>query len=472
MDAGSVRTRKLTIVAQDPGVMSAGRILKAAVDVPAEELAPGPRGYRVHVIDYDASTRSLYRPFRYPRSTDATYRDPYGRASDDVVVGDPGFHAQNVYAIVMRTLSRFEFALGRRVSWAFGGHQVQVAPHAFAEANAFYSERDQALLFGYFPGRKGTVFSCLSHDVVAHETTHALVDGLRTRYTDPSSPDQAAFHEGFSDIAALLSVFSLRDIVQLVLTSSLRAGKAKRGGRDLLHEAAASAEALKQSALLGLAEQMGEEMSMMRGQPLRRSVKLEPAKVDLESEEFKEPHRRGEVLVAAVMNAFVNVWVERLEGLGRVRGKFLDLERVAEEGAAAADYLLTMCIRSLDYCPPVHLEFGDFLSALVTADFEIRPDDSRYRFREHLVRCFGEFGILPASHTKAKDGRWMSPKGRLATDRAGPPRTGRSAPPSGPCGPGNGRPGRAPLFSASRAGGSGTIPLEQASLRPSSLRRP
>ena len=57
------RTRKLTIVAQDPAVRdSRGRIITAEVDVPAEELARGPLGYRVHVIDYDGSTRTLYAP--------------------------------------------------------------------------------------------------------------------------------------------------------------------------------------------------------------------------------------------------------------------------------------------------------------------------------------------------------------------------------------------------------------------------
>jgi Zn-dependent metalloprotease len=199
------RTRTLTIVAQDPAVEGAdGQILTAEVDVPAEELARGPWGYRVHVIDYDGSTRTLYKPLEYAKDRDGLPKDRFRKPSRRTILGDPRFHAQNVYAIVMRTLARFEFALGRRVSWGFRGHQLNVAPHAFADANAFYSERDQALLFGYFPGRKGTVFSCLSHDVVAHETTHALVDGLRERFTDPSSPDQAAFHEGFADLLDLL----------------------------------------------------------------------------------------------------------------------------------------------------------------------------------------------------------------------------------------------------------------------------
>src|SRR5262249_8804805 len=142
------------------------------------------------------------------------------------ILGDPHFHAQNVYAIIMRTLARFEFALGRRASWGFGQHQLKVAPHAFADANAFYSEADEALGFGYFPGRDGNiVFSCLAHDVVVHETTHALVDGLRERFTDPSSPDQAAFHEGFADIVAILSVFSLPDVVRKLMDVDTSSGE-------------------------------------------------------------------------------------------------------------------------------------------------------------------------------------------------------------------------------------------------------
>lgn len=55
-------TRELTIVAQDPSVRRRGRILTAPVRLPVEQLGAGPRGYRVHVIDYDASSNRLYRP--------------------------------------------------------------------------------------------------------------------------------------------------------------------------------------------------------------------------------------------------------------------------------------------------------------------------------------------------------------------------------------------------------------------------
>jgi hypothetical protein len=403
-------TRRLTIIAQDPSVFTrkngSKRILRSQVAVPDEVLSPGPIGYRVKVIDYDASGDRLYAPL-----TKGLDSDPFEKASDAELLNDPRFHAQNVYAIIMRTLARFEHALGRRVSWSFYGHQIHVAPHAFADANAFYSERDRALVFGYFPKQRDSremVFSCLSHDVVAHETTHALVDGLRTRYTDPSSPDQAGFHEGFADVVALLSMFSLRDVVEALL--DLKSPGSKRIARTKV-----TPRALRSSVLLGMAEQMGAEMSGVRGQALRRSAELTPSPAYLDDEKFAEPHRRGEIFVAAVMNAFINVWSTRLKSLGEVQKGFFDRGRVVEDGADAAQQLLTMCIRALDYSPPTDLKFSDFLSAVLTADSEIVPDDTKYEFRKVIAQSFKEYGIKPTS--TGDGGVWEAPECTLVYDR-------------------------------------------------------
>jgi hypothetical protein len=403
----------MTIIAQDPSVRFNRRILRARVDVPAEDLAPGPWGYRVHVVDFDASTGVLYRPLKYP-PLGATNEDPFEKASDDELLNNPGFHAQNAYAIAMRTLARFEFALGRRVSWGFYGHQIKVAPHAFADANAFYSERDQALMFGYFPGRnKRMVFSCLSHDIVAHETTHALLDGLRERYTDPSSPEQAGFHEGFADIVALLSVFSLPDIVGIAIDLGSTHKHPRQISRKNL-----TIESMRKSMILGLAEEMGQELPAVRGDALRRSANLKPSRSYIRSPEYIEPHRRGEILVAAVMNAFLTVWANRLKDLGDVSPGYLDRGRVVEEGAAAADYLLTMIIRALDYAPPVNLEFCDFLSAILTSDREINQNDNKYNFRDIIRQSFISYGIDPASKgTPTEKGVWDPPQGNLNYER-------------------------------------------------------
>jgi len=130
-----LRTRFLTVVAQATGIRTGNeKILTAEVSVPAEELAPGPRGYRVPVVDFDTSVHTFYKPRNYQSTGKGRYRDPYENPSNDTIIQDPQFHTQNVYAIIMRTLARFEFALGRRISWSFSGHQLRVSPHAFADA--------------------------------------------------------------------------------------------------------------------------------------------------------------------------------------------------------------------------------------------------------------------------------------------------------------------------------------------------
>lgn len=401
-------------------------ILTAQVTLPPEYLAEGPWGYRVHVIDYDSSSDKLYPALRYEQDENGAVRDPYSETPPNELPDDRLFHAQNVYALVMNTLVRFEKALGRRVSWGFGGHQIKVVPHAFADANAFYSRSDEALLFGYFAAPDGnSIYTCLSHDVIVHETTHALLDGLRERFIDPSSADQAAFHEGFADVVALLSVFALPGVVEEIL-----ALKGRRAGEpeNLIATSVIDPEHLKRSALLGLAEQMGPSLSLTRGEALRRSVSLELSPDHIDSDEFQVPHRRGEILVAAMMNAFVSVWSQRLQTLSPVADESLDLQRVAEEGRDVADYLLTMSIRALDYTPPIHIEFCDYLSAIITADLELRPDESRYRFREKLRESFAAFGIMPARGTFVPTVEGSRRKPNASTTAVHPPEEGAWVP--------------------------------------------
>jgi len=394
-------TRKLTVLALDPSVRTDGKILRTRIEVPNEALEPGPRGYRVFIVDYDSSGDEFRSPGRtFWKSGDA-YRsplDPFEHLSDQALVESRDFRAFMTYGIIMKTLARFEYALGRRLSWSFGSHQIQVSPHAFADANAFYSDRAQGLFFGYFPSSDGKriIHTCLSHEIVAHETTHALLDGLRERYTDPSSPQQAGFHEGFADIVALLSVFSAQSIVEKVVDLGM-AGT----GKDSIRRENVSVAALKQSGLFRLAQEMGSELAGVHGHALRRSITLPPDESYLTSEEWEEPHACGEILVAAVLNAYLSIWVDRLQALGDQTR--VDRKRAAEEGAELADHLLSACIRAIDYCPPTDIEFGDFASAVLTVDSELNPNDARYALRPHLLDSFKDYGIHPTS--KGRPGR-------------------------------------------------------------------
>ncbi len=409
-------TRKLTIIAKDPGLRlggPGGPMAFTQVSVPAEILAKGPTGYRIKVVDYNATEQRAYLDRQAYQDAAGKLVDPFAPGAGETLldpayqarlISDPNFHAQNVYAIAMRTLGTFERALGRRVSWSSGGHQLHIAPHAFAQANAFYSEPDRALMFGYFHRDDGSpVFTCLSHDIVAHEATHALLDGLRPRYIQASGPDQAAFHEGFADIVALLSIFSMKPVVAAAIGED---GKIRSGSQQipLVEPAKLKTREIRRSIIFGLAAQVGTEIESGERKALRRSVEISP-KEGAELRNADDEHARGEVIAAAMMNAFLILWTRRIETLGKFDGRY-NLDAVVEEGATTAGHLLTMAIRALDYCPPTDMDFGQYLAALLTADSEVVPEDDR-GYRKVIRRVFRSYGIVTPKSGCDRDGCWL-----------------------------------------------------------------
>lgn len=376
--------RPLKIFAFDPMLGRAARN-RITIDVANEPLAPGPVGSRLEVVDYDASNRLVYPAvdLNDPAVLMASGLDP--------TEAEPRFHQQMVYAVGSRVIENFERALGRR--WAFRGDRpLRIYPHAFDGRNAFYHSKLKALLFGYFradpadpgpniPGQ--TIYTCLSHDIVAHEMGHAMVDRMRQHYLEPSNPDTLAFHEGFADIIAILQHFSFS---------------------GLLRETVAKQRADLRTAgpMLELASEFGYATG--RRSALRSA--LDP-KAEPDAQLYStttEPHGRGSVLVRAVFDAFFSTYQARIADLLRINGAGVatsddelhpDLvARVADEAAKTAQNVLTMCIRAFEYLPPVDITYGDYLRALVTADFEVVPDDPLEQ-RNALIEAFRVRGIVP-----------------------------------------------------------------------------
>ncbi|MBI2215044.1 MAG: hypothetical protein HYU52_15455 [Acidobacteria bacterium] len=377
--------RSLQIFGLDPMIARTER-RRITLDVVNEPLEQGPQGSRIQVIDYDASTRTLYEPV----DLDA----PAVLMNDGLTPSeaDPRFHQQMVYAVAMKTLENFELALGRKLRFK-NAKRLRIFPHAFEGANAYYDPAKVALLFGYFcadpddpgpnlPGQ--TVFTCLSHDVIAHETTHALVDRLREHFADATNHDVPAFHEGFSDIVAIFQHFSFRE----VLADSIRQTRANLRNP---------------TSLVALASQFGYATGS--GRALRDAIdgetggKPDPAQMRT----LFEPHDRGSILVAAVFDAFFHVYQRRISDLIRIAtggtgvlpagDLHPDLvNRIAKEASKTAQNVLMMCIRAFEYLPPVDLTYGDFLRALVTADYEMVPEDDA-GLRGAMIEAFRVRGI-------------------------------------------------------------------------------
>ncbi|MCY2977269.1 MAG: hypothetical protein NTU79_01210 [Planctomycetota bacterium] len=405
--------RRLRVFAFDPllsNQLETLAINQITLQVPWEDgLRPGPIGEYVEVVDYDPEIDNCHEP--------VDLNHPHLLATDGLPPseGNMKFHQQMVYAVSMTTIRHFEQALGRRALWAprrfvsssSGENEfvarLRIYPHALRrEANAYYSPEKKSLLFGYFPastaapGRNlpgGTIFTCLSHDVIAHETTHALLDGMHQRFVEPNNPDVLAFHEAFADIVALFQHFSFPEVLR--------------------HQIARTKGDLTDQNLLGqLALQFGEAVGM-RGAlrdalgsvnpktQLWEFARPDPAAI----RNTTEPHARGAILVAAVFDAFISIYKSRSTDLLRLAtggtgvlsaGELHPdlVNRLAAEAVKSAHQILTMCIRALDYCPPVDITFGEYLRALITADTElIHDDDLGYRIA--VTEAFRRRGLYP-----------------------------------------------------------------------------
>ncbi len=406
--------RLLQVFAFDPSLnnsLETATINQLKLDVPWEDLQPGPVGEYLEVVDVDPASGYFYPPVNLDH--------PHLLVQDGLPPseGSPQFHQQMVYAVASKTIQNFEQALGRKVLWSprrLADKEDYVArlrlyPHALRQSNAYYSPQKKAILFGYFPAAGGPgdknlpgaiVFTCLSHDIIVHETTHALLDGLHPYFADPSNPDVLALHEAFADLAALFQHFSHPDV--------LRAQIAQTRG-DLRSD----------NELVKLARQFGEATGK-RG-ALRSAIGQEPDPTRLAA--TIEPHERGAILVAAVFDAFLTVYKHRTADLLRIATGGTGIlpqgaihpdlvNRLAEEAAATAQRILSMCIRALDYCPPVDITFGEYLRGLVTADYDVDPKDTEGH-RIAVIESFRQHGIYPSNvrNLSQESLLWTAPEG-------------------------------------------------------------
>jgi subtilisin family serine protease len=401
-------TRRLRVYAVDPSFstnLDTTQMNEVTVGVRWEPLQPGPTGEYLSVEDIDPTGRR-YNPVNLD--------EPKLLAQDgwSPSEGNPQFHQQMVYAVSMRTIELFERALGRPVLWRPRGNpddpfddgryvpRLLVRPHEFKQANAFFSPDRIALLFGYFdadashpsehmPGSR--VYACLSHDIIAHETTHAVLDGMHRRFNEASNPDVLAFHEAFADIIALLQHFTIPEILtnEIVRTRGDLTAESMIGSLAIQFGKTSGGRGALRDAIGRIENGVWQRLPIDPGELQRRQV----------------PHSRGAILVAAVFDAFLACYEARVADLFRlgtggtgvlqVGAISPDLaHRLSTEAVRTAQEMLMMCIRAIDYLPPVDVTFFEYLRALITADLEFVVED-RLNFRVAFVEAFRRRGIYP-----------------------------------------------------------------------------
>ena len=319
----------------------------------------GPAAARVAVIDFDAESGALRPPAQlHPKgrsrleyTVDEAALDP--DASVEAFDSD-AFIQVSTFATVMRTLAFFEQAdmLGRRVEWAFPSAQLLVVPRAGVMANAFYERESGSLQFFSYPGRDGTLHhTSLSSDIVTHETTHAVLDGIVPDLYDAVTPQSLAIHEAIADLSAICANLLNESIVFSLFNIS--------GG--LLDVS---------SALSRVAEEFGSDMRIAVGADYLRVANngrtLDPSDLTLDaagqpnSVDRVDAHALSEVLSGALYQTFLRAG----EAVKPRRADTLDTAD-EQQVAIAARRLARLVFPALDYLPPGELSFIDVGRAIV-----------------------------------------------------------------------------------------------------------
>jgi hypothetical protein len=276
--------------------------------------------------------------------------------------GTDEFDAVHAFAVVRQTLTMYQRALSPiPVPWQWNGpantEPLTVFPHAGETMNAFYSRDDKALKFFFFtkpgdPPGSPMIFTCRSFDIVAHETGHAILDGLKPGWISAANPPQTGgLHESFGDQTAIFLALSQLDQVEAVIAQT----------KANLHD---------KTFLSDLAEQFGLALGRPNG--------LRNADNDLKlSEVGTEVHAISQVFTGAIYDILADVFAfERQPGL-------MDDAYVLYE---AGKYISSLVIRAIIAAPAAAATFADVANQmLLIANADGKPVQYRNFIRNRFA---------------------------------------------------------------------------------------
>jgi len=383
LSPGMVRVK---ILPKDPKVAVEEGLWPVEVVLSCPTMGSGPTSARVAVVDYNADLDTRFAPAKL--LADRSGFRGIQASNDRKILEDFNFHQVNAWAIVEQTLGWLEdeYALARPIPWASGLGRLLLLPHAGYAENAFYDRATGALHFFYCQGRSGNpVFTCLSHDIVAHELGHAVLDGLKPGYNEVSSPETAGFHEYFGDAMAMMSSLRSRETAKLVTRKAPMKLAAKNVVSAIASEFGAALSGVGQDYLRGAWNQM--TMAKLRG--------------------TYEEHDWSELLTGVYYDLLQYLYARKVARLKKENRKewasgLGQRQRFAMKALFnAAEKTSNVMLRALDYCPPVDLRYDEYARAVLRADEVAYPVDDD-GIRAQLGRIFKKRGLNPPKEDAAE----------------------------------------------------------------------
>jgi hypothetical protein len=362
-----------------------GRIVQRH-DVFEDFFLDGPVSRRVAVLDFDPDNHGALAkpvPFQPPKGGQTLWRYGIDNEKNALKPGfnvyAPDFMAVSTFGTVLKTIDMFEeedtLGRGRSVTWAFEAPQLLIVPRAGEWPNAFYERASHSLQFFYFPNPNepgDTVYTCLSRDIVAHETGHAILDGIVPRLFDAMTPESLAMHEAIADLTGLLMAFRSGPLRLAILEKT-------KGS-------------IAESNAFG---SIAEEYGMARYPQLGYLRNLDNRK-KMDEVDQGEPHALSEVLSGALYRVMLKMY-ERLwrESSGGDPEAAPEFSKSGYALGVAASQFKRMIFRALDYLPPAEVSYADYGRAIIAADQASYPNDTEER--KWIRSEFVERQMVPSS---------------------------------------------------------------------------
>lgn len=371
---------------KDPTVTAGNRQVDNFHCTIESEYWDGPVSNRVAVLDFDHQTGNLRAGARFiPGKSISKFdvpRDLKERRKKIYLTDTDAFVQTSVFGAVLRTIKLFEDdnVLGRPVRWAFDGPQLLVIPRAGDWRNAFYERDSRSLQFFFFtpdeePG--DVVYTCLSRDIVAHETAHAIIDGIAPDLYNAVTPQSLALHEAVADLTAVMMAAESKPLIEEVLEAT--------GG------------AINDSTIFSsIAPQFGAALDRVGRAKYLRQLGNQKKIQDVRD---NEPHELSEVLSGALFAVLIKIHEEhRKRYVEEPRFKTKPDPWYSCSGAAftAACFRLRNSIfQALEYLPPGDISFADYGRAIIAVDAggNLNPEF----VREWICSEFVQRGIVANS---------------------------------------------------------------------------
>lgn len=384
---------RLQSIVQDP-LTAKEKDLRAieGTDVEDEEqfFLDGPIGRQVAVVDFDDRTGALVPGAKFLPPPKGRKLGRY-QIADDKDLEARDLNQVSVYTTVLNTMAMYEEpdALGRPLTWAFGAPQLLVVPRAGERARAFYQRESHSLQFFYFPSQnprnKGqTIFSSLSRDIVAHETAHAILDGIAPDLYHAVTPQSLGLHEAVADFTALLMAFRSRVLREAVLEQTGGSIRDATSFSSVAEEFARSKDRL---------DRVGHLRSLINDKT------LDPAAEPQNRVSRRSPHQLSEVLTGALYPLMIDLHEKQCQKLVAKTGRSA-FSVSGRALAIASERFKRMLLRALDYLPPGEVSFADYGRAILASDAASHPIDDGSRAwirkefrRRHIVEDEAELEV-------------------------------------------------------------------------------